>query len=118
MTQLEHIGIVTADLTQSLDFFEKTLGLVCSHVEELEDRGLRVAFLPVGDTCIELIEPMHEHSEVSRFLAKRGPGLHHLAFSGVETSEPFKPGAHGTQVAFIHPQKTGGVLVELCVHES
>ncbi len=118
MKQLDHIGIVTADLAQSLDFFEKTLGLTCTHVEELEARGVRVAFLPIGDTHIELIEPIHEHSEVSGFLAKRGPGLHHIALSGIPTSEPFKPGAHGAQVAFIHPKKTGGVLVELCVHES
>lgn len=124
MNQLDHIGIVTADLAQSLDFFEKCLGLTCSRVEELENRGIRVAFLPVGDTHIELIEPMHEHSEVSGFLAKRGPGLHHLAFGVesvpvcLETIGPLKPGAHDKQVAFVHPKKTGGVLVELCVHES
>ena len=118
MKQLDHIGIVTADLAQSLDFFEKTLGLKCSHVEELVDRGVRVAFLPVGDTHIELIEALHDQSEVSNFLGKRGPGLHHIAFSGIPTNEPLKPGAHGSQVAFIHPKKTGGVLVELCVHES
>lgn len=114
MKQLDHIGIVTADLAQSLDFFEKTLGLSCSHVEELPERGVRIAFLPIGDTRIELIEAMHDQSEVSGFLNKRGPGLHHIAFSGIETSEPLKPGAHGSQVAFIHPKKTGGVLVELC----
>lgn len=124
MKQLDHVGIVTANLLESLEFFEKALGLSCSHIEELEDRGIRVAFLPIGDTRIELIEPMHEHSEVSGFLAKRGPGVHHLAFTAnsvpenLETIEGLKPGAHGAQVAFVHPKKTGGVLVEICVHES
>ncbi|MEI6806520.1 MAG: VOC family protein, partial [Myxococcaceae bacterium] len=79
MKKLDHVGIVTANLHQSLDFFEKTLGLICSHTEDMPERGIRVAFLPIGDTRIELIEAMHEHSEVSNFLAKRGPGLHHIA---------------------------------------
>ncbi|MEI6789776.1 MAG: methylmalonyl-CoA epimerase [Myxococcaceae bacterium] len=124
MKNLDHIGIATANLTQSLEFFEKSLGLTCSHIEELPDRGIRVAFLPLGNTRLELIEPMHDNSEISGFLAKRGPGLHHIALSvenvpnNLETLEPLRPGAHGAQVAFVHPKKTGGVLLELCVHES
>ena len=124
MKKLDHVGIVTADLAQSLRFFEQMLGLTCTHQEEMPERGIRVAFLPIADTRLELIEPMHEQSEVSGFLAKRGPGLHHIAFDcasvpeGLETLEPLKPGAHGAQVGFIHPKKTGGVLVELCLHET
>ncbi|MES2503749.1 MAG: VOC family protein [Myxococcota bacterium] len=123
MTKLDHIGIVTTNLEDSLKFFEKSLGLLCTHQEEMPERGIRVAFLPIGDTRIELIEPLHENSEVSGFLTKRGAGLHHLAFEGdtispdLETIDGFKAGAHQSQVAFIHPKKTGGVLVELCVHE-
>ncbi len=123
MKRLDHIGIATANITQSLAFFEQ-VGLKCTHREELVERGIRVAFLPIGDTRIELLEPMHDQSEISAFLAKRGPGVHHLAFesetrpTNVETIEAFKPGADGAQVAFIHPKKTGGVLVEICVHES
>lgn len=117
MKKLDHVAIVTANLAESLRFFE-SLGLSCTHQEEIFERGIRVAFLPIGDTRLELIESMHEHSEVAQFLEKRGPGLHHIAFSGIESTEPLKPGAHGSQVAFIHPQKTGGVLVELCVHEA
>ncbi len=123
MKRLDHIGIATADLPASLAFF-RSLGLECTHQEELPERGIRVAFLPIGDTRIELLEPMHDQSEISGFLAKRGPGVHHLAFESeiqpttIETIEGFKAGADGAQVAFIHPKKTGGVLVEICVHES
>lgn len=115
---------MTANLSESLSFFEKKIALVCSHIEELPERGIRIAFLSLGDTRLELIEPLHDNSEVSGFLKKRGPGLHHIALGiedlpeNLETIAPFKPGAHGAKVAFVHPQKTGGVLLELCVHES
>ncbi|MBL4818493.1 MAG: VOC family protein [Deltaproteobacteria bacterium] len=124
MKKLDHVGIVTDNLAKSLAFFEGSLGLRCTHQEELPERGIRVAFLPIGDTRIELIEPLHANSEVSGFLAKRGPGVHHLAFesesapSKLETIKPFELGADGAQIAFVHPKKTGGVLVEVCVHES
>jgi methylmalonyl-CoA/ethylmalonyl-CoA epimerase len=125
---LDHIAIATDDLEASLKFYEEQLGIKASHTEDLEDRGIRVAFLPVGDTRIELITPLREGSEVSGFLQKRGPGIHHLCFStpdvdgdvkalkdqGVRlaTEEP-APGAHGCRVAFIHPKASKGTLIEL-----
>lgn len=124
MKHLDHIGIATVNLAQSLEFFEGKLGLRCSQIQELPERGIRVAFLPIGDTHLELIEALHDHSEISSFLAQRGPGLHHVAVKlrqlpdNLETIKPLQPGAQGSSVAFVHPKKTGGVLLELCVHES
>ena len=124
---LDHIAIATANLDESLALFEKALGIRCEHIEELPERGIRVAFLPVGDTRIELVTPLREGSEVSAFLDKRGGGIHHLAFrvddvdgdvkalkeQGVRIAQDPSPGAHGCRVAFVHPKSTGGVLVEL-----
>lgn len=128
VTKLDHIAIATDDLEESLRFWEQALGLKASHTEDLPDRGIRVAFLPVGETRIELITPLRAGSEVSGFLEKRGGGIHHLAFStpdvdtdvaalkeqGVRlTSEEAAPGAHGCRVAFVHPKASGGTLIEL-----
>lgn len=125
---LDHIAIATPDLEESLRFYEQALGIQATHIEDLEDRGIRVAFLPIGDTRIELITPLRQGSEVSAFLDKRGGGIHHLAFRtddvdadvedlkarGVRlTSEQAAPGAHGCRVAFIHPKAAGGTLIEL-----
>ena len=125
---LDHIAIATDDLEESLRFWQDALGLEPSHTEDLPDRGIRVAFLPVGDTRIELITPLRDDSEVSGFLSKRGGGIHHLAFStpdvdadveelkgkGVRlTGESAAPGAHGCRVAFIHPKASKGTLIEL-----
>jgi len=102
--------------------------LEVTEVEELPERGLRVYFIKVGDTRIELLEPMNENSEVSGFLEKKGEGIHHIAFNvhGIDEaaalakaqglqplSEEPKPGAGGTKVLFLHPKTTGGVLIEL-----
>jgi methylmalonyl-CoA/ethylmalonyl-CoA epimerase len=125
--KIDHIAIATPNLDESLALFEKALGITCDHVEELPDRGIRVAFLPVGDTRIELVTPLRENSEVSAFLDKRGGGIHHLAFTvddvdkdvaelkgkGVRMAQDPAPGAHGCRVAFVHPKATNGVLVEL-----
>lgn len=125
---LDHIAIATPDLEESLRFYEETLGIRCSHIEELPDRGIKVAFLPIGGTRIELVAPTRADSEVSAFLEKRGGGIHHLCFStddvdhdvealkqaGVRlTADAAAPGAHGCRVAFIHPKASGGTLLEL-----
>lgn len=124
---LDHIAIATNDLEESLRLYAR-LGLRPTHTEDLADRGIRVAFLPIGDTRIELIQPLREDSEVSAFLAKRGGGIHHLAFRTEDVDEDVKalkaagvrltadepaPGAHGCRVAFLHPKATGGTLIEL-----
>lgn len=128
VTKLDHIAIATSDLEESLRFWEQALGLKASHTEDLPERGIRVAFLPVGETRIELVAPLHDDSEVSGFLQKRGGGIHHLAFSTPDvdkdvaalkelqvrlTSDEAAPGAHGCRVAFIHPKASGGTLIEL-----
>ena len=124
---LDHIAIVTDDLEASLAFYA-SLGLSCSHTEVLEDRGIQVAFLPIGETRIELVAPLRADSEVSGFLQKRGGGIHHLCFrtddvdaavtelkdAGVRlTHDAAQPGAHGCRVAFVHPKAAGGALIEL-----
>lgn len=130
ITGLDHIAIATADLHGALRFWEAQLGLKVEHIEELPERGIRVAFLPVGGTRIELVSPLpgREHDcEISKFLAERGGGIHHLALrtddvdadtqalidGGVRMAQPPKPGAHDCRVAFVHPKSTGGVLLEL-----
>ncbi len=132
ITHLDHIAIATKNLTESLDFFEKKLGLICTHIEDLPERGIRVAMIPLGDTRIELIEAMREDSEISAFLQKRGPGIHHLAFATKNIHDDMKTlqeqeivlinekptqGAHGAEVGFIHPKNSGGLLIELCQHK-
>jgi len=130
--KLDHLGIVVADLDAARAFYEKALGITCTHVEDLPERGLRVAFLPVGDTRIELITPLHPQSEVSKFLETRGAGLHHICFETSDvnaasadlkaqsvklTQDAPRPGAHHTMVTFVHPKSSGGVLVELAEHQ-
>ncbi len=127
---LDHVAIATADLEGALAFWRDQLGLACEHIEELPERGIRVAFIPVGNTRIELVSPLpgREHdSEVSKFLKDRGGGIHHLALrtadvdadaaaitnKGARLAQQPAPGAHGCRVAFVHPKSTGGVLLEL-----
>ncbi len=126
--RIDHIGIAVKDAREKLKLYQDFLGLEVTEVEELPERGLRVYFIKVGDTRIELLEPMNENSEVSGFLEKKGEGIHHLAFNvrGIDEavkiakenelqplSEEPKRGAGGTKVLFLHPKTTGGVLIEL-----
>lgn len=124
---IDHIAIATDDLDASLKLWEEALGIRCDHVEEIPERGIRVAFLPVGPTRIELVTPMRDGSEVSKFIAERGGGIHHIALrtadvdgdvreltdKGVRIAQQPALGAHGCRVAFLHPKATGGVLLEL-----
>ncbi len=125
---LSHIGIAVRSLDDALALF-RALGLEASGREEVPGESVRVAFLPVGGTRVELIEPTAPASPVARFIAKRGEGLHHislevddiraamrdLAARGFEllSAEP-REGAHGSLVCFLHPRSAGGVLIELC----
>jgi methylmalonyl-CoA/ethylmalonyl-CoA epimerase len=124
---IDHIAIATTNLEESLAMWEQKLGIRCDHIEDIPERGIRVAFLPVGGVRIELVSPLHERSEVSKFLAERGGGIHHIALrtsdvdgdvaalkaQGVRIAQDPSPGAHGCRVAFVHPKATGGVLLEL-----
>ncbi|WGS65453.1 methylmalonyl-CoA epimerase [Marinitoga aeolica] len=132
MKKIDHIGIVVKSIKDALKLYNDLLGLEITGEEILEDRGLRVAFIKAGDTRIELLEPLNDNSEVSGFLAKKGEGMHHIAYEveNVEeiiknakklglkplSDEP-KNGAHNTKVVFLHPKTTNGVLVELVEHQ-
>lgn len=128
ISHIDHIAIVVRSINEVRAFYEDALGLKISSIEDLPNRGIRTAFITVGQSKIELIEPMHERSEVSKFLENRGPGLHHIALhtkSMVDSQNKLKEhnakltyenaqkGAHDSLVNFVHPNSTGGVLVEI-----
>jgi methylmalonyl-CoA/ethylmalonyl-CoA epimerase len=126
--RIDHIAIVVADIDAALGFWRDALGLGLAHVEEVPDQAAAVAFLPTGESEVELVRPTTTTSGLARYLAKRGPGIHHLCFEvddieamldqlkqkGVRLiDETPKTGAGGKRFAFIHPESTHGVLVEL-----
>ena len=125
---ISHIGIAVKDLDEGIAFYEK-MGLVLEGTEEVPSQMVKVAFFPVGDTRIELLAPTSEDSPIAKFIEKKGEGIQHIAFAvddlpqalleseneGIRLidKEP-RPGAHGADIAFLHPKSTGGVLIELC----
>ena len=126
--ELHHIGIAVRSVEESLPHYVDGLGLTLKGVEEVPTEKVKVAMVMAGNTRIELLEPTDESSPIAKFLEKRGPGVHHLAFQVADTGEMIKvltdhgaplldqeprPGAHDTKVAFIHPKYLGGVLAEL-----
>jgi methylmalonyl-CoA/ethylmalonyl-CoA epimerase len=123
-----HLGIATNSIDEALKFWQNALGLKRIHAETVEDQKVRVAMLPIGETRIELLEPISEDSPISKFLAKRGGGIHHIAVEVENIEETLarlkregarliddKPrvGAENCLVAFVHPQSAGGVLLEI-----
>jgi len=130
--KLDHIGIATRQIDQALTLWRDALGLELDHEEEVAEQGVRVGMLAIGDTHVELLEPLNEDSPVGRFLDKRGPGIHHIAIrvenireeltklkskgARLIDAEP-RLGAGGCLVAFVHPASTGGVLLELVEHQ-
>jgi|ERR1043166_3272460 len=126
--KIDHIGIATEGIEQASGFYRDALGLPVADVEVVSEQKVRVAMLPIGETRIELLEPTSSDSPISKFLAKRGPGIHHIAIQvedirkslqklkqeGAQLiDETPRTGAGGCLVAFVHPSSTGGVLVEL-----
>lgn len=124
---LDHIGIAVSSLEEGLEFY-RALGLRLEGTDEVPEQGVRVGFLPIGDTRLELLEPTGPDSPIAKYLEKRGPGLHHLCVrvDDVEAamrrladagyrllSDEPQPGAHGCRVCFVHPKSTGGILLEL-----
>lgn len=124
---LHHVGIAVHNLEEAAGAY-RALGLSVEKVETVESEQVRVAFIPVGGTHIELLEPTGASSPVARFLEKRGPGVHHLCFLVDDVAQAMaqaraaglvlldetpRVGAGGSRVCFIHPKSTGGVLLEL-----
>ena len=127
-TAIDHIGIAVASLDEALKFWERSLGIKCTGVEEVAEQKVRTAFLPLGDTEVELLEATDPESPVAKFIEKRGEGIHHLAIRVENLEEALekmkalglrmideKPryGAGGARIAFVHPKTAGGVLLEL-----
>lgn len=129
ITKVDHIGIAVQSLEATLPFYTEVLKLELKGIEEVESEGVKVAFLQVGETKIELLEPLHENSPIAKHIEKRGEGIHHIALrtdsmeeemeqvksKGIRMiNEKPKTGAGGSLVAFMHPKSTGKVLYELC----
>ncbi len=125
--RLDHIAIAVHSLEEALPFYEE-LGLTRLEIEVVEEQGVRVAKLDIGNTHIELLEPLSPDTPVGKFIAQKGPGLHHICIgvSDIEDNlcqlkqrgtkminETAKVGAGGAKIAFVHPKATGGVLLEL-----
>jgi methylmalonyl-CoA epimerase len=129
---IHHVGIAVDDLDAAIARWAALLGATLEHRERVEDQGVEAASLRVGSSRIELLAPLAEDTPVGRFLAKRGPGVHHVAFEtadvgaelarlkadGVElVDETPRPGMFGLQVGFVHPEAPGGVLAEFVGNE-
>jgi methylmalonyl-CoA/ethylmalonyl-CoA epimerase len=126
--RIDHIGVATEDIEGSLALYEQTLGMPLAHRETVESMGVEAALLDVGEGHVELLRPLGPDTPVGKYLAKRGPGLHHVAYAvgdiddvlaklkeaGVELiDQEARVGIRNSRVAFLHPRSTGGVLTEL-----
>jgi methylmalonyl-CoA/ethylmalonyl-CoA epimerase len=126
--QLDHVALAVPDLDRAATLYARLLGTPAGARERVGSQGVDVCFLSAGAATLELLEPHGPDTPVGRFLARRGPGMHHLAFRVVDLAETLqeleaqgyelvdrepRPGAHGRRVAFLHPRSTQGVLIEL-----
>jgi len=125
--RIHHVGVAVANLDESIELYRNLFDARLAHRARNDEEGLEAAFLRVGDAEVELMSPLREDSPVGKFVAKRGPGLHHVAYavSDIEKSladaraaglelidaEP-RMGMHGARIAFVHPKSVGGVLTE------
>ena len=126
--RIDHIGVATDDLDGALALYEGTLGMPVAHRETVESQGVEAVLLDVGEGHVELLRPLGPETAVGKYLEKRGPGLHHVAYSvddidatlgrlkesGIELiDEEARVGIRESRVAFVHPRSTGGVLTEI-----
>ncbi len=129
ITHIEHIGIAVENLQEAIAYYEEKLGLKCYSIEEVQDQKVRTAFFRVGQTKVELLESTDPEGPIGKYIAKKGPGLHHLAFAvdnvdaslqtvenrGVQLiDKTSRQGAENLRIGFLHPKSTYGVLTELC----
>jgi methylmalonyl-CoA/ethylmalonyl-CoA epimerase len=127
LKKINHVAIVVADIDESLKFWGDALGIEMSHIEDVPSQKAQVAFLPLGDSEVELVKPTADDTGAAKFLAERGGGMHHLCFETDDVAETLanlkEKGIKlineepivlpGRKMAFVHPKSTGGVLVEL-----
>ena len=133
LTHIEHIGIAVNNIEESVKYYEDILGLKCYAIEEVKDQKVKTAFFMLGQTKIELLESTDPEGPIGKFVAKKGEGVHHLAFAveGIEgaleelstkgvqlVDQKPRKGAEGLDIAFLHPKSTGGVLTELCENKN
>jgi len=129
ISHIEHIGIAVTNLEEAILYYENVLGMKCYAIEEVPDQKVKTAFFKVGQTKIELLESTDPEGPIGKFLEKKGPGVHHLAFAvenvndalndiaskGVQLiDKTSRKGAEGLNIGFLHPKSTLGVLTELC----
>ena len=129
LLKISHIGIASPTLQEAMERLERLFGIKHDHIEEVADQKVRTAFYPIGESTLEYLESTDPEGAVGKFLEKKGPGIHHLAFEvddvdaavkelldkGVQMIDKTpRSGAHGNRIAFIHPKETGGVLIEIC----
>jgi methylmalonyl-CoA/ethylmalonyl-CoA epimerase len=127
ITKINHIGIVVPEIDGALNFWRDGLGLSLDHIEDVPSQRSKVAFFPLGESEVELVQPTTDDSGVVKFLRERGPGMHHLCFevddivgmiaklkgTGVRMINDIPQSLEGRLVAFVHPKSANGVLVEL-----
>jgi methylmalonyl-CoA epimerase len=128
LNRIDHVGVAVEDIDAALELYEKALGMPMVHRETVEQQGVEAVLLDVGDGHIELLKPLGPDTPVGKFLARKGPGLHHVAYAvgdieatlaelgeqGVELiDEEPRTGIRNSRVAFVHPKSTGSVLTEI-----
>jgi methylmalonyl-CoA/ethylmalonyl-CoA epimerase len=132
MRKIEHLGLAVENLDETIKLYEKLLDTPCYKIEEVASEHVRTAFFKVGESKIELLEATNKESAIAKYIANKGPGIHHIAFD-VENidleinrlkNEGFelihqtpKDGADNKQIAFLHPKSTAKILIELCMEK-
>jgi methylmalonyl-CoA epimerase len=128
LSTIDHVGVAVESIDAALTLYQEALGLPLVHRETVESQGVDAALLDVGDSHVELLQPLGPDTAVGKFLARRGPGLHHVAYRVASIEETLnalgaaglrliderpRTGIRGSRVAFVHPSSTGGVLTEI-----
>jgi methylmalonyl-CoA epimerase len=128
LTEIDHVGVAVSDLDAAVRWYRRTLGAEPVHRERVESQGVEEVLFALGPSFVQLLGALGPDTPVGRFLERRGPGLHHLAYRVPSVAEELdrlrgqglrlideapRPGSRGTTIAFVHPESTGGVLVEL-----
>jgi len=128
LSTIDHVGVAVESIDDALALYETVLGMPLVHRETVSEQGVDAALLDVGDGHVELLQPLNADTAVGKFLARRGPGLHHVAYRVPDVTETLRrlteagmrlideqprTGIRGSRVAFLHPASTGGVLTEI-----